>query len=234
MIGNSSSATAESPQYWLYRAVWRWHFYAGLFVIPFLLMLSITGIIYLFKPQLDTVMYRNLLFVQPTGSTVSYVQQVEATQKAYPDATISKIVPSVAPDRSTEIQITTATEQKLAVFVNPHTGKVLGDRHEEQNLQAIARRIHGELMIGKIGDYLVELAACWALVLLLTGLFLWIPRNGWRIGGTLIPRLWSQNKRIFWRDLHAVPGFYGLLLIGFLVLTGLPWSGFWGETFANV
>jgi uncharacterized iron-regulated membrane protein len=234
VIANSSSTTSESPQYWLYRAVWRWHFYAGLFVIPFLLMLSITGIIYLFKPQLDTVMYRNLLFVQPTGSTVSYVQQVATAQKAYPNATISKIVPSAAPDRSTEIQITTAAEQKLAVFVNPYTGEILGDRHEERNLQAIARKIHGELMIGKIGDYLVELAACWTLVLLLTGLFLWIPRNGLRIGGTLIPRLWSQNKRIFWRDLHAVPGFYGLLLIGFLVLTGLPWSGFWGETFANV
>ena len=27
----------------LYRAVWRWHFYAGLYVIPFLLMLAITG-----------------------------------------------------------------------------------------------------------------------------------------------------------------------------------------------
>lgn len=197
-------------------------------------MLSITGIIYLFKPQLDTVMYRNLLFVQPTGSTVSYGQQVKSTQKVYPGATISKIVPGMAPDRSTEIQMTTAAEQKLAVFVNPYTGEVLGDRNEEQNLQAIARKIHGELMIGKIGDYLVELAACWTLVLLLTGLFLWIPRNGFQIGGTLIPRLWSQNKRIFWRDLHAVPGFYGLLLIGFLVLTGLPWSGFWGETFANV
>lgn len=69
-------------------------------------------------------------------------------------------MPSVAPDRSTEIQITTAAEQKLAVFVNPYTGKVLGDRHEERNLQAIVRKIHGELMIGKIGDYLVELTAC--------------------------------------------------------------------------
>ena len=27
----------------LYRAVWRWHFYAGLYVIPFLLMLAVTG-----------------------------------------------------------------------------------------------------------------------------------------------------------------------------------------------
>jgi uncharacterized iron-regulated membrane protein len=233
VISNSPPAAIESPQSRLYRAVWRWHFYAGLFVIPFLLMLSLTGIIYLFKPQLDTVMYRNLLFVQPESSAVSYVQQVEMAQQAYPGGTVTKVVPQAAPDRSTEIQLT-ANEQKLAVFVNPYTGKVLGDRNEEQNLQAIARKIHGELMIGKMGDYLVELASCWALVLLITGLFLWLPRKEFKIAGTLIPRLWSQNKRIFWRDLHAVPGFYGLLLIGFLVLTGLPWSGFWGETFANV
>lgn len=52
--------------------------------------------------------------------------------------------------------------------------------------------------------------------------------------GTLVPRLWSKNKRIFWRDLHAVPGFYGVLLIAFLLLTGLPWTGFWGDTFVQV
>ena len=37
----------------LYRAIWRWHFYAGLFVVPFILLLALTGAIYLFKPQLD-------------------------------------------------------------------------------------------------------------------------------------------------------------------------------------
>mgnify|MGYP003608572640 CR=1 FL=1 len=35
---------------------WRWHFYAGLFVIPFMILLSLTGIVYLFKPQLDQLM----------------------------------------------------------------------------------------------------------------------------------------------------------------------------------
>jgi hypothetical protein len=30
-----------------YNAVWRWHFYAGLFCIPFIIWLSLTGTIYL-------------------------------------------------------------------------------------------------------------------------------------------------------------------------------------------
>ena len=36
-----------------YHAIWRWHFYAGLFVLPFILILSVSGAIYLFKPQID-------------------------------------------------------------------------------------------------------------------------------------------------------------------------------------
>jgi uncharacterized iron-regulated membrane protein len=230
----NQTAATHSPGNRFYRTVWRWHFYAGLFVIPFMLILAATGIIYLFKPQLDTAMYHNLMFVPPGATALPYTEQVQSVQKAYPGATVTQITPNLAADRSSEVLITTANERNLMVFVNPHTGQVLGDRDEANNLQAIARKIHGELLIGKFGDYLVELAACWGLVLLISGLYLWLPRNKFSVLGTLIPRLWSQNKRVFWRDLHAVPGFYGILLIGFLILTGLPWTSFWGETFANV
>jgi uncharacterized iron-regulated membrane protein len=54
------SSSSESPANRFYRTVWRWHFYAGLFVIPFMLILAATGLIYLFKPQLDAAMYHNL------------------------------------------------------------------------------------------------------------------------------------------------------------------------------
>ncbi|MDK3158287.1 PepSY domain-containing protein [Kamptonema cortianum] len=232
--GIDTEPALETGKNLLYRAVWRWHFYAGLFVIPFLLMLATTGIIYLFKPQLDAAIYRPLLFVQPTAETVSYTQQVEAVQQAYPEAAVTRVFPAVAANRSTEVQILTGDGENWMVFVNPHTGQILGDRNEERTLSAIALKLHGELMIGRWGDYLIELAACWGLVLLLSGLYLWLPRGRFRWAGTLIPRLGNPDGRVFWRDLHAVPGFYGLLLVGFLILTGLPWTGFWGATFANV
>jgi uncharacterized iron-regulated membrane protein len=227
-------SSSGGPTNRFYRTVWRWHFYAGLFVIPFMLLLAITGSIYLFKPQLDTVMYHDRLFVEPAEVVQPYIQQLDAARRAYPQATVTKFIPPIAPNRSAEVAVTTSNEQNLTVFVNPYTSQVLGDRDEDNNLQAIVRKIHGELMIGKIGDYLIELAACWGFVLLISGLYLWLPRDGFRVGGTLVPRFWSQNRRIFWRDLHAVPGFYGILLIGFLILTGLPWAGFWGETFIRV
>jgi uncharacterized iron-regulated membrane protein len=221
-----------SPLNHFYRTVWRWHFYAGLFVIPFMMILAITGAIYLFKPQLDNLMYSKLLFVQPAAQVMPYQQQLQTVQQRYPDASISQVTPSVAPNRSTEITLT-IDDHKYIAFVNPYTAEYLGERDEENNLQAIVRKIHGELMIGKTGDYLVELSACWGLVLVLTGLYLWLPRKT-GIWGTLLPRLKTSSKRIFWRDIHSVAGFYGSILIAFLILTGLPWSGFWGESFAQV
>ncbi|MGD9544270.1 MAG: PepSY domain-containing protein, partial [Methylocystis sp.] len=37
----------------LYRMIWRWHFYAGLFCLPFVTVLALSGAVYLFKPQID-------------------------------------------------------------------------------------------------------------------------------------------------------------------------------------
>ena len=44
----------------LYRVIWRWHFFAGLLVLPFLVMMAITGGTYLFKPELDHFLYRSI------------------------------------------------------------------------------------------------------------------------------------------------------------------------------
>ena len=41
-----------------YRIIWRWHFYAGLFCLPFIVVLSLSGAVYLFKPQIDAFLDR--------------------------------------------------------------------------------------------------------------------------------------------------------------------------------
>ena len=61
----------SKPNVSFYNLAWRWHFYAGLFVAPFMILLSLTGIIYLFKPQLDSLMYSDLLTVTPAHHQLS-------------------------------------------------------------------------------------------------------------------------------------------------------------------
>ena len=213
-----------------YNLAWRWHFYAGLLVIPFLILLSLTGIVYLFKPQLDQLMYADLLQVSVTEQRLSADQQLAVVQRAYPQANVQQYLPPVQADRSAQFVVDNAG-QGLNLFVDPYRGMLLGSQDAQNNLQAIARALHGELMIGTLGDRLIELAAGWGIVLLVSGLYLWWPRGSGG-AGVLWPRLGSHG-RLFWRDLHAVTGFWGSLLLLFMLLTGMTWTGYWGAQFAG-
>lgn len=114
------------------------------------------------------------------------------------------------------------------VYVDPLTAKVLHSVPEDQRLTRQLFHLHGELLMGSVGSALVELAACWTIVMLLSGLYLWWPRGG-RLAGVLYPRL-SQRGRLFWRDLHAVVGVWVSLFAVLLILSGLPWATVWGGT----
>ena len=71
-----------------YQRIWRWHFYAGLFVAPFLILLSLTGILYLYKPQLDNLLYPELMKVTPATQTLSADQLLAKATIAMPDASL--------------------------------------------------------------------------------------------------------------------------------------------------
>lgn len=213
-----------------YNLAWRWHFYAGLFVIPFMILLSLTGIIYLFKPQLDRLMYAELLEVPVAAQVSSADRQLQAVRQAYPQALLQQYMPPVAAGRSAQFVIADG-ERTLNVFVDPYRAEVLGSQDANNNLQTVVRTLHGDLMIGTLGDRLIELAAGWGIVLVVSGLYLWWPRGSGG-AGVLWPHL-SARGRLLWRDLHAVSGFWGSLLLLFMLLTGMTWTGFWGAQFAG-
>ena len=71
---------AAPPASSLYRTVWRWHFYAGLLVLPFLILLAVTGGLYLFKDEINGVIYRAYLTVTP-ADTLKQAQAERAVQE---------------------------------------------------------------------------------------------------------------------------------------------------------
>ncbi len=216
----------------LYRTVWRWHFYAGIIFAPFLLILAITGSVYLFKPQIEQILYQDFWVVTPNGDKLPASLQIEGAKELYPDAVVTSYRPGENANRSSEIGITNNNES-LTVFINPYTGKSMGTLNNEDRIMDKIEEFHGELMAGTLGDRIVELAACWAVVLIVTGLFLWYPKKKPNLFGVLIPRF-NKGKRIMRRDLHAVPAFWIAGGMMFLIMTGLPWSGFWGSNFQNL
>jgi uncharacterized iron-regulated membrane protein len=210
-----------------YSLIWRWHFYAGLFVLPFILILSVTGSIYLFKPQIERWEERAYLGLGTAGA-VSPDRQLGVVMAANPGARFDSYrLPRQAGDAAM-IQLSLSDGSQRQVFVSPQ-GKVLGNLTPGARVEDTVAEIHGSLLLGQWGDWLVELAASWTIVMILTGLYLWWPRP-FRAAGTLWPRL-SLNGRPLLKDIHRVTGFWiaGLVLV--TLASGLPWAGVWGSSF---
>jgi uncharacterized iron-regulated membrane protein len=229
-----SSAQAPSPtsHSGAYRTLWRWHFYAALFVMPFLIVLALTGTLYCFQLQIEPLLYPKLMKVEPRTTPEltesALLSRASAAMPGGSRATTASINPD--PRRSAEFVFRLPDGDKQSIYLNPYTGEVLGTLSVEHRLMRQIRLIHRGLLIGKPGELVMELAACWTLVMIGTGLALWWPREKFSFRGQLWPHF-ARRGRPLWKELHAVLGFW--LATGALafVLTGLPWSGSWGKQF---
>ncbi|MGL4745459.1 MAG: PepSY-associated TM helix domain-containing protein [Dermatophilaceae bacterium] len=210
----------------MFRAFWRWHFYASVIVIPVLLLLAVTGLIYLFRFQVEPLLHPDLMRVDPVAGAAAqtYESQRLAVAQARPDDAVVSMTEPAEPDRSTRFTVETPDDAVRDVFVNPYTAEVLGSLDPDTTLSGAAVRLHGDLMVGRAGDLVLELGACWAIVMALTGYYLfvrgWRARRRQRQRGALGARL---------RTGHAYTGAAVGIGLLFLVVSGLPWTGVWGE-----
>ncbi|OWW05087.1 hypothetical protein ATY81_03770 [Rhizobium sp. R72] len=226
IIGRESVGASVRSASDLYRAVWRWHFYAGLLVLPFMITLAITGGLYLFKDEIDAAIHSDLkrVAVQPGVNCAAPSAMVAAALAAHPGIAV-KFTDPATPDASAEITVGTEAEGKLAVYVNPYTAKVLGALPDRGTVMWTIRYLHSFKYFESYARMLIEIAAGWSILLVATGIYLWWPRR--QTGGVFSVR-GTPKRRVFWRDMHAVTGIFVGFFIVFLAITGMPWSGIWG------
>ena len=225
-MSTASIAVANTTRGLDHRTVWRWHFYAGLFCIPFVLWLATTGTIFLFKPQIERFLDRPYDHLS-IASRAAANAQVQAALAAVPGSTLDSYELPHTSTSAAQILVDKGTQQ-FRVYIHPQTLQVLKLDNEDHRLENVVFKLHGELMIGNLGSWMVELAASWAVVMILTGLFLWWPSNTRGLGGVLYPRL-REGGRTFWKDIHSVTGIYVSFFALFLLFTGLPWAKSWGS-----
>lgn len=209
----------------LFRAFWRWHFYASFLVIPVFALLSATGLIYLFRFQIEPMLHSDVMRVSVPAdpSYQSLSTMLEAVETKYPDATVGLIREGRDADDAYAFAITRPDGSTTDVFVDPWRAEVLGSLNPDTTLSGYAIRLHGDLMSGKWGDGLIEVAACWAIVMALTGYYLFVAGRK--------ARLRRRAKKVAGAALRHRHGLIGAVAgVGllFMVLTGLPWTGFWG------
>ena len=227
-VSNDDATTTDSVNK-LYLAAWRWHFYAGLYVIPFFAILAITGMTMAWIAHIDGRDGERISVV-PQAVVQPVSAQADAAVAAVPGGTLKQYVAPRAEDLAAIFRVD-LDGVATTVVVDPYTAKVITDFPRRSGWYDFADNVHGSLLLGDTGDLMIEIAASLGMVLIGTGLYMWWPRGaGWR--SALIPAF-SQKGRSLWKSLHGVLGLWLSLFLVFFLISGLSWASVWGGKFVQ-
>jgi uncharacterized iron-regulated membrane protein len=222
-----------APDTRLYRAIWRWHFYAGLFVVPFLLTLAVTGLVILFVTGVAPE-YGDWLKVNAQGQALPVQAQADKALAAHEGGKIGQFIAPWGAEYPALVRVDLADGNRM-LAVDPYSGAILRDIPQAGTWNEFMTNIHGELLIGDTGgpgDFVVEIAASLGVIMVLSGLYLWWPRNGQSFGAALVPNVQAQGRAL-WKSLHQTIGAWMSIFLLFFLLSGLAWAGIWGGKFVQ-
>ncbi|MFJ9174421.1 PepSY-associated TM helix domain-containing protein [Streptomyces sp. NPDC102360] len=227
------------------RSVWaslrplvlRLHFYAGVFVAPFVFVAAVTGLLYAGSFQAEKLVYAHELNVPVGKAELPIAEQVAAAREAHPQGDISAVRPAPEAGATTRVMLSGVAgvdaDHTLAVFVNPYNGEVRGALEQYGSTGALPLRtwidkLHRDLHLGQVGRLYSEFAASWMWVIAGGGLVLWFGRRRSRrpVRGT------TGRRRTL--SLHGSVGVWAALGLFFLSATGLTWSTYAGANITDL
>ncbi|MGB7412913.1 MAG: PepSY-associated TM helix domain-containing protein [Thermosynechococcaceae cyanobacterium] len=205
------------------------HRYLGLGIGLIVVIIGLTGSLLVFVPELDAqIVQQRFGTVTPQAERLAPDKLVDIVKTAYanhPDWKVGQ-VKMLSHDSFYTIRLNRPDETQWEVFVNPYTGKIMGDRQRETAFFDRVYSLHYQLLGGDIGTIIVGIAALLLCILSLTGIVLW---PGWRklISGFKIKWDAHPKRRNF--DLHKVAGIMTAVFLGAIAFTGFCWN-FYDQT----
>ena len=202
--------------------------------VPFGVVITITcftGALLMFEDEVTALCRDDVASVTPSGEPLPLDVLVERVDAALPaDVDVTGFVVSDSSDEAYKVNL--SKPKRSAVYVNQYTGEITG-RDERLPFFQTVFRLHRWLMDSNPGDgkvfwgkMIVGTSTLAFVVILITGLVIWWPRNRKMLKNRL-QIVVKKGKNRFWHDLHVAGGFYAMLLLLVMALTGLTWSFEW-------
>lgn len=203
--------------------------------MPFGLVMSLTcftGAVLIFEKEITESVQSEYYFVDSVTEDILPMTEVVSLAEAHltEGQSITGVVISADPERCYKVNL--SSPKHAAIYVDQYSGEVKG-QPERLPFFAVMFRLHRWLMDtrpedGGIywGKVIVGVSTLAMVVVLITGIFIWVPKSVkmWRNRSTIALR---KGWRRFWYDLHVAGGIYAVLLILAMSLTGLTWSFKW-------
>jgi len=216
------------------------HLWLGLSSGLIVIILGITGCLYVFEEELRPVLHDYYFVDQvkdkklPISNLIAIAK--EANKKVYPKQRFSGCQ-TFHDDKRTVVAWFYEEGDKDAicywnqyhttyVYVDPYTGNVKKIENYNFEFFVFIRMLHQTLCLNsEIGDPIVGTATILFIISLITGLILWWPKNK----SAAKQRFWFRWKNTTkWKrknyDLHNILGYYMMIFALIIALTGLVWA----------
>lgn len=226
---------SRSP--WLRALALRIHFYAAIFVGPFLLIAALSGALYALTPQLEKIVYAEELTASQ-GPAAPLEQQIQAAQQHLGTTDLPTAVRPGPDGETTRVMfadLSLGESETRAVFIDPATSQVTGETTAygtsgSLGVHTWVGQLHRNLHLGEVGRLYSELAASWLGVIAFAGLILWVERirKTRKARGSVYPDRTATGRRKL-LSLHSAAGVWLALGFFFLSATGLTWSTYAGS-----
>jgi uncharacterized iron-regulated membrane protein len=208
------------------RLIYKAHLYTGLLLGGFFLLLSITGSILVFYPEIDLLLHPEIKVQQPLSKAISAQLVLDALHLKYPnlekgwriEMPLNEGFPVFARYLKPDMQ-STAIFAPLVVSVNPLSYKVTSERIWGDYLVTWIFDLHYQLLIGDIGKSIVVIVGILLMFNVFFGLYLWFPKSisAWK--HSLVMKMNAHPMRKNY-DIHKLAGIFGLVLILVMSVTG--------------
>ncbi len=196
-------------------------------IVVFIVALS--GCIYVFEEEGRDIFQRKYFYADvPDRAVRQPLDSLSATIRTqYPADTISQVRFKTAADATVIYHTVTGK----AISVNPYTKAVIGVRNSDDDFFNWIEELHVNLHLGKVGNEIVRWNVLIFFILCVTGLIVWWPKQKRLLKRALRINWKTENKKRFTWDLHSVLGFYALLVLLVVSLTGMFWMFDWVKQF---
>lgn len=225
------------------KAIGTIHLWLGIASGLVVFIISITGCIYVFEDELKTWAYtdREVITVPDHAVKKPLSELLAVAQKEIgSEHPIQGIEVPGAADQTYTFRPVQVRDDKAKtyfgeivyyrkLYINPYTGAVVKNENTKYEFFTLVLRLHRNLLLNKkTGSLIVGTAVLFFVVLLISGIVLWWPKNKKALKKR-VSFVWKRTTQ--WKrknhDLHSVLGFYSSFVVIIIALTGLTWAFTW-------
>ncbi|HWK99437.1 MAG TPA: PepSY-associated TM helix domain-containing protein, partial [Parapedobacter sp.] len=209
------------------RLFWRLHHWVGLYTGILIGVLSITGAVAVFIPEIDALIQKHhysAVSTDPSTRVPQFGESIDSLVNRFPDYRSMAITLPHKQGHVVQVDLITPvgnTNVRYDFFVDGGTDRVLGQRNHQNSLANYLRQMHVRLYEGYWGRQLVGIGGIALAFVAITGLVIYgnfMKRQVW-------PAIRNRtNIRIVMADWHKLLGISALAFNLVIALTG-AWLG---------